>query len=126
MTPSQSIPIIPEIFHLTLVRNPGAAFGLFPGQIWFLSSTGIIILLVVLYYHIKASQEDLLLQISLAFIFGGSIGNVIDRVSYSYVTDFLDFRWFPVFNISDIMINVGVAYLILRLLYQKKETKLDY
>ena len=83
----ESIPLISGVFHLTYIINPGAAFGILAYQRWFFLA--IVILL-----------------------FGGALGNAIDRVRISGVVDFFDFRIWPIFNVADIFICVGVALIV--------------
>ncbi|MGM0471257.1 MAG: signal peptidase II [Bacillota bacterium] len=105
----QSVPIIKDIFHLTYVRNFGAAFGLFVDQRWFFIIITTIIVGILLYFYKEAEQEGLILQSALVLGLSGSLGNLIDRIRLGYVIDFLDFRIWPVFNLADIAIVVGVS-----------------
>ena len=96
-------------FHLDYVENFGAAFNLFSGSRIFLSIISIIISILLIYLII--SNIDLL---SYSFILGGTLGNGIDRVTKGYVIDFINLNFidFPVFNISDIAINIGLLFTI--------------
>jgi len=117
MLPGQSIPIIKNVLHLTYVQNHGAAFGLFYGQQSFLLLVGIVALALILYLHFNLWSHDFA-QLALGFIWGGSLGNFVDRFFKHFVIDYVDFRVFPVFNLADIMINVGVALLIWKLFFK--------
>ena len=97
----QSIPLIENIFHLTYVRNPGAAFSLFPHKTLFFIVVTIAVLVVILYYYNKIPADRLRARTALALQFGGAAGNLVDRIFGGYVVDFFDFRVFPVFNIAD-------------------------
>ncbi|MDP3143707.1 MAG: signal peptidase II [Candidatus Omnitrophota bacterium] len=113
----QSLPIIKNIFHLTLVYNTGIAFGLFKSQTaLFIVLSAIAIFLVAfnIYNEVKRQQIDRVNWIGLSLILGGAIGNLIDRLSWGFVIDFLDFRIWPVFNIADSCITVGVILMLIR------------
>lgn len=113
----ESIPIIQNVFHITHIQNFGAAFsilqnhqGLFIG----ISSIAVVIIFFILIKYQKNLHNMYLY--SLCLIAAGAIGNLIDRIRLGYVTDFLDFRIWPVFNIADISIVCGtilLAYYIL-------------
>jgi len=116
------LPVIPGLFNMTLAFNPGAAFGLWsnladgPRQV-VLALTILLALTVVFVFLRQTAQRGWLPQSALAAIMGGAVGNVIDRLTYGRVVDFLDFYWssyhWPAFNIADSAICVGVAVLIL-------------
>ena len=120
MLPGQSIPLIPSILHLTYVKNIGAAFGLFRSQRYMLIVIGVAVILAVMYFQRRVETKEYLIQTALAFILGGSFGNIIDRIFRGYVVDFIDFRFWPVFNLADIMINLGIFLLLLRILARPK------
>ncbi len=107
MTLGQSIPVVPPLFHLTLIGNTGIAFGLFKGnsEVW----VGVGLLVLVWIYQLlrKGNVKSRWAFIGLPLIAGGALGNLIDRLRYGYVIDFLDFRVWPVFNVADICISVG-------------------
>lgn len=109
MDVSRSIPILPGIFHLTHVRNSGAAFGMLADQrFFFFAITGAVIAFILVYYA-RARPTDLVLLTALGLELGGAVGNLIDRLTLGTVTDFLDFRFWPVFNVADSSIVVGVG-----------------
>ncbi len=123
----QSYEVIEGIFNLTHVRNPGVAFGLFAGveseyKAWifvFISTIAIIAILVI-YHH--TPKEHRTVRFGLILIFSGAIGNVIDRIVYHEVIDFLDvfymgYHW-PAFNFADSCITIGVGLMILDLFQQ--------
>jgi signal peptidase II len=120
---NQSILIIKGLFHLTLVHNRGAAFGLLKNQIILLILTSFFAVLLI-YFNLKKSGTDKKLSIyklSLSLILAGALGNLIDRVCFGYVIDFLDFRVWPVFNIADSAISIGAILLGYSLLKQAKK-----
>lgn len=103
----ESIPIIKNIFHLTYVRNIGAAFGILANQkIFFVIITIVVIGGIILFVRKQQNVHKMML-LSLNLIVGGAIGNFIDRVYLGYVVDYFDFRIWPVFNIADINIVIG-------------------
>ncbi|WP_408954380.1 signal peptidase II [Natroniella sp. ANB-PHB2] len=105
----QSIPIIEDIFHLTYIRNQGAAFGILQGRLTFLIVvTMLAIILLALFYN-ELPIDNRFSRIILGLGIGGALGNLIDRVRLGYVVDFFDFRVWPVFNVADIAIVVTVA-----------------
>ena len=109
MVQGQSIPIIENIFHITYIENPGAAFGILANQrMLFLILTAVIVG-VMIYLYCSLSNKKSLTAISLGIVVSGAIGNFIDRFMHGTVTDFLDFRIWPIFNIADIAICVGLA-----------------
>lgn len=117
----QSISIIPNLFNLTYIRNPGAAFGLFASgggslRSAFFIAVSVIALVVLSLLYTKALRETCLLRFSLSLVVGGAIGNLMDRIRLGEVIDFLDFylgpyHW-PAFNVADSCITIGIGLLI--------------
>ena len=100
-------------FRITHVHNTGAAFGLLPGQSFALTIvaiTGIAVLLVyaLVVYRYFPWLNNMLTRFGLGLMLGGTLGNLIDRLSFGYVTDFIDFGYWPAFNVADSAITVGV------------------
>lgn len=117
MALQESIPVISGIFHITYIRNTGAAFSLMEGFRSLLILIPVLVILVAAgYIFIKRKTAHPLLLTSLACICGGGLGNVIDRAVFGYVVDYLDFRVFPVFNVADIFVCLGCGLLILYIL----------
>ena len=121
-----NICIIPNFFYLTLAKNTGAAFSLLENKTIFF----IIIAFIVIYYIFKYSiKEDIykLEQVSYIFLIGGIIGNLIDRVIYGYVVDYLRFIIFsynfPIFNLADICITIGTIFLIISIFRKEKNNE---
>ena len=110
---NQTLPIINNIFHLTYIRNFGAGFGILQQQRWILVFISIMVIGFIFYYLDKINKQERFLQIIAGFVLGGTIGNLIDRALYGYVTDFLDFRIWPVFNFADSFVTIGVIGLII-------------
>lgn len=123
----QSIPVIPG-FNITYVRNYGAAFSFLSDaggwQRWFFAILAASISIGIVIWMKKLKEDERLSAISLSLILGGAIGNLIDRVAYGYVIDFLDVYYkthhWPVFNIADSAITVGVAIMFYESFTQKE------
>ena len=112
---NQSIPIIKNILHLTYVTNTGSAFGLFKSLNIFFIFFSIIVIIAIFYYLKKRINNEKLMKFSIGLLLGGTIGNLIDRLIYGYVTDFIDFRIWPVFNFADSAVTVSIILLIVLL-----------
>ena len=124
MQPWESIPVIQDVFHLTYVQNRGAAFSMWEGQWIILIALPIIVIAAALVLiYIKRNEWSRILLIAIAFICGGGIGNLIDRMSLGYVVDLFDFRVFPVFNIADIFICVGCGLMVIELLFMERKKR---
>lgn len=119
--PFQSIPIIRNIFHITVVFNKGAAFGLLRGYNTFLTYSSIILIVFLLNMIRKERPKTFIDKLMLGLILGGAFSNLYDRFFYGFVVDYIDLRVWPVFNLSDMGISIGVIILILRI-FQKNET----
>ncbi len=123
--------VIDGFFSLVYVMNPGAAFGFLAGApeifryLFFISITVLAILLII-YYILKSKSQDVLIVISLSLIFGGAVGNLIDRIRFGAVVDFLDFyigTWhWPAFNAADSAISIGAVLMIWEMLVSRKKT----
>jgi len=118
----ETVPVIRDFFHLTYVRNKGAAFGILSDnavRIPFFITVSIIAMLGILWY-IKRLRDDQRLAIySLSLVFSGALGNLIDRIRLGEVIDFLDVFWqrhhWPAFNVADSAITVGVTLLFIEM-----------
>jgi len=112
MSPAQSLPLIPNVFHLTYVQNTGAAFGLMKGQQVLFIIFSILVMGWIIQMWVTHPPRDRIHLWSWSLIFGGALGNLIDRLRLGYVVDFLDLRVWPVFNIGDSAITIGVGLLM--------------
>jgi signal peptidase II len=110
LAPGESVPA-DGWFRFTHVTNTGAAFGLFPNQGLLLLVTTIIGVAAIVTYYLYPPVQTPVLTMSLGLQLGGALGNLVDRVSLGHVTDFLDFRIWPVFNLADSAIVTGVVVL---------------
>jgi len=115
---AQSKIVIENIFHLTLVHNYGASFGILQNFTWFLTVFSFVIIGFILYYYYKKKVEKNMVPY-VAMVLAGTIGNLIDRLRFGYVIDFIDFRVWPSFNIADAAITIGVIGLVIILWKQK-------
>ena len=145
MSEGESIPIIPDCFSLHYLTNPGAAFGLFREmdervRSIFFPLVGAIALGLVIYYLIKSEDRKVFFPISLALVMGGAMGNILDRIMFGHVTDFLLFEatflgnrtvefldryagghYWPSFNVSDTSIVIGIFGMAIDLIFFTKE-----
>jgi signal peptidase II len=123
----RSVPVLPPVLNFSWVENEGASFGVFGGggARWLLSVFSIVVSIALGVWALKADRKLLIAAIGL--VIGGAIGNVIDRIRFGYVVDFVDFSGtgvFPwVFNIADSAITVGVVLLILDSILSERAAK---
>ncbi|MDG2305928.1 MAG: signal peptidase II [Candidatus Binatia bacterium] len=124
----QSIPILDGVFNLTYVRNTGAAFSMFADmsetyRVPFFASVAVVAVLAILYFVYSTPPSQKVVLIACGFVLGGALGNLIDRVTYGSVIDFLDvyygdWHW-PAFNVADSFISTGVVLLLLSSVFTK-------
>ena len=126
----ETLSVLP-FFNLTYVHNPGAAFSFLADQggwqRWFFTAIAAIASIVFLVWMAKTPKQQRLLSISFALILSGAVGNLIDRVLFGYVIDFLDFHWagfhFAAFNIADSVIFIGAALMIFESFTNKEDNQ---
>lgn len=123
MALGESIPIIEEVFHLTYILNPGAAFGMLAHNRLFFIAIAVVVIGIIIWARREILASPLEVKAGCGLFLGGAIGNLIDRARQGLVIDFFDFRIWPVFNIADIAICIGVGLIIWNLL--KTELKRD-
>jgi signal peptidase II len=111
--PGESRIFIPHVLYWTFVQNTHGAFGLFGDSPVVLVAMAIAVLAVFWFAFREAAAKSIVVQVAFGAIVGGAIGNIVDRFHYHFVVDFIDLRWWPVFNVADSCITVGVALLIL-------------
>lgn len=104
----ESKAIIEDFFHLTYIENPGAAFGILANQRWFFIVATALIIVFIIFFMISMEKEEPKANLFLAMAVGGAVGNFIDRLMKGTVTDFFDFKVWPIFNIADSFIVVGM------------------
>ncbi|MGG4345025.1 signal peptidase II [Paenibacillus lautus] len=125
----EQIPVIGDFFLITSSRNRGAAFGILQDQLWFFIVVTLIVVGGIVWYLRKVSKEGRkLLPTALALVLGGAVGNFIDRLVMGEVVDFLQFNFgsytFPIFNIADSCIVIGVGLIILDTLLEGRREKI--
>lgn len=122
--------VVPGFFNLTYIHNRGAAFGLFGGaanslRLSLLIGVSLFALIILFIMYLRTTERDLLVHTSLAMIIGGAIGNLLDRIRFRMVIDFLDFYWrdfhWPAFNIADSAITVGTIMLMYVFMFSRKD-----
>ncbi len=126
---TESIMILGDFFRFTYIENPGMAFGLQIAGPLFFTVFSAIACVVIFYFLYRLRTEPLLPRLALALVLGGAIGNLIDRALYGKVIDFLDVgfgttRW-PIFNIADIAVTIGMIILISVVLFEKDAQQED-
>lgn len=114
MNPGETVAVIPRLLYLTHVQNPGAAFGLMPYRtILFIAVTLIVMVFMLIYYR-ALPKGFYLMRLGLALQLGGALGNLVDRLRFGQVIDFIDLKFFPpVFNLADSAIVIGVGLFII-------------
>ena len=117
LVPGENIEIIKNIFSIIYTNNTGAAFSILLGKRIFLIVVAVLIIGVLLYYIKRNKIEKKIDIIALSFVIGGSLGNLVDRIVRGYVIDFISIKIgnynFPIFNVADILIVIGVFLLLL-------------
>jgi len=122
------VPLIKNFLNLTLVHNRGAAFGLFQNQLVLFVLISFFAAGLILYNLKNISRQNCpgrnfnLLKLSLSLILGGCVGNLIDRLRFGYVIDFLDLRVWPVFNLADSVITIAALFLTWEIVFKKNVT----
>jgi signal peptidase II len=123
----ESITIIENVLYITSHRNRGAAWGILQGQMWLFYVITLIVIGAIVYYIQKAAKGKWLLGVSLGLMLGGAIGNFIDRAIRKEVVDFIHtyiFGYnFPVFNVADSSLVIGVILLMIVMLRDERESK---
>jgi signal peptidase II len=123
----ESVPVIPGFFHLTYVRNTGAAWGLMSGSNhWLVVFSVVMLVLLVVFRHAFHGGRGIH-RVGLGLLLGGIAGNLFDRMRYGYVVDFLDFhlggRHFPAFNVADAAITLGVGIYLLGAAWEERRAR---
>jgi signal peptidase II len=117
----RSIPLLGQYIRLTYVENRGAAFGLLQDQTAFFVLVGFVVIAVIVASYHQIKEPNWLLNLALGLQMGGAVGNLVDRIRSGYVVDFFDLSVWPVFNVADSAICVGVAILAWTLLFPKSD-----
>ncbi|MDO8741118.1 MAG: signal peptidase II [Candidatus Woesearchaeota archaeon] len=114
----QSFPLIKNTVYFTYIQNTGAGFGLFRSFNSVLIWVSVIIIGIILYYYGEIIKNKITTT-AFALVLGGAAGNLIDRIFLGYVVDFIDFRFWPAFNVADSAVTIGVIILIIYFLKKK-------
>ena len=118
LQPVGSVSVIDNIFSLTYVENKGVAFGMFSDMRWIFVALTSILLVIIIFYMFKKRPKGKFFYVCAALIIGGGIGNLIDRIFYGYVIDYLSLSFFPpVCNFADYCITAGTIMLVIDLLF---------
>ncbi|OSB09493.1 signal peptidase II [Clostridium botulinum] len=120
----KDIVVIKNLFTFSYLENRGAAFGIFQNRLIFLSLITAIVILGVVYFIVKYKPTSKLLKICLSLIISGAIGNLIDRIYYKFVVDFImlhykDVYYFPTFNVADMLVVIGTVLLAIYILKEE-------
>lgn len=110
---------------LTYVTNTGAAFGLFPDHGVIFMVIAVVVIAAIIFYYRYLPGDQWLVQISLGLQLGGALGNLVDRLRYGHVIDFIDFKVWPVFNVADSSVFVGAVILAFYLLRHGEDWELE-
>lgn len=119
--PGKSMAVIEPFFHITYVLNPGAAFGLLANARWFFILAACVLLAAFFWYRRQLRRQPAPFYYGCVALLAGAMGNLIDRIRQGLVIDFFDFRIWPVFNVADIAIVLGVASMIFAIVFRMKE-----
>jgi signal peptidase II len=123
----ENIPLIENFLYLTSHRNRGAAWGILQGQMWFFYIVTIIVVVGLIVFINRIKQQEKLMGLALALMLGGAIGNFIDRLFRKEVVDFINtyiFTYdFPIFNIADLALVIGVGLFFIHTLLEGKQEK---
>jgi signal peptidase II len=118
--PGESRIVIPHVLWFTYVQNHSGAFGLFGTHSWLLIAMAVAVLGIFWVSFRDSAAHSRLVRIAFGAIVGGAVGNIADRVRLEYVIDFIDLRWWPVFNVADSCITIGVCLLVLATLVRER------
>ena len=116
----QSIPVLNKIFHITVIFNSGAAFGILKGNSTLLTYLSIVFIGLFFWFINKEEKKSLFFLVACGLILGGALSNLYDRIFLGFIVDYIDLRVWPVFNLSDSCITVGVGMLLIQSLWRKK------
>jgi signal peptidase II len=116
----QYVPVIGNALMITRSENIGAGFGILRGQNWLFVSAAVIVLLLIIYFY-NTIIYDRLLVFATAFILGGAVGNMMDRLFFGRVIDYITMYFWPTFNLSDVALVIGVFLLLVYMYRWQKE-----
>ncbi len=127
---NDSIPIIKNVFQLTYLENRGAAFGILQNKIvLFVLLTSIVLIIIgFIYYRMPDEKRYKPINLILILVASGAVGNLIDRIRFNYVVDFLDFCLidFPIFNVADCYVTISACFIFLLFFFYYKDEDINY
>lgn len=119
----QSQEIINNLFYFTYAHNTGVAWGMLAGHLWLFIIVALVSAVLMIIFFKRTKKEEILTRFGLVLTFAGMIGNLIDRMVLGYVRDFIDviiFNYnFPIFNIADMAVVIGVALIIIEIIFEE-------
>ncbi|MGF3072294.1 signal peptidase II [Facklamia sp. P12945] len=126
LTLNQTLEIIPDFFQLNYIHNTGAGWGLFAGQRFFLIGVTFLVIFYLVYLIWKNRYHSPWTKLAYALLLGGAVGNLIDRLVRGYVVDMLQIRLFdfPIFNLADVALTLGVILLIIMVIWTEEGSDL--
>lgn len=123
----ESFDIIPNFFRITYLHNTGAAWSMFEGKMMFFYIITVIALVAMIYFYYHSEKADVLFKTGIVCMMAGTLGNLMDRLVFQYVRDFLDFVIlgydFPVFNVADMALCFGVFLIVVDILLEERGIK---
>jgi signal peptidase II len=118
----ESVTVVPKLFKLTYVHNYGAAFGILQHQRWLFIVVSVLVIGLVLYFY-RQLPKDWLTKLAIGLVLGGTIGNnLLDRLRLGYVVDFFELPYWPVFNVADSAIVVGMIIIAWKIVFTGQNT----
>lgn len=118
--------IITSFFRISHIHNDGAAFGLFPGTNVVLTFSVIVALIIIVgLYYLFPPVNHWAIRLGLVLVFSGAMGNLLDRIFWGHVTDFIDFLHFPAFNVADAGINIGIAIIVIHFVFFREKPQVS-
>ena len=111
------IPWLDKLFTFTYIQNTGGSFGILPGASLPFILVAVVVVVIIILYSRQIMRRHWLLRLAVGLQLGGAIGNLIDRLAFGFVTDFINFRWWPVWNIADACLVVGTIFLLIFMIF---------
>ncbi|MFA5479512.1 MAG: signal peptidase II [Candidatus Muiribacteriota bacterium] len=123
MSLHDTIPVLNDVFHITYIRNYGAAFGFLQHKLALFVIVAFLSVFMIFFYAFSKQAERIWTQVALGALLGGALGNLYDRIFFGYVIDFLDFRLinFPIFNFADVVIDIGIIMLFYEIIFMEEK-----
>ena len=116
----QNITIMEDFLNITFIKNTGIAFGLFKSNNLFMIFVVLFLILILIYFYNREKKKNTLLKIAFIFLISGALGNLIDRIVYGSIIDYINFAFWPAFNLADSLIVMGSILLGIYLIFYTK------